>query len=132
VDAFGGFLGSRPANIYLPYSINNIVAFSVQALDIRMLWLKQKLTRSVPMQIQSRMKRKFGSVRNFSPPVGQVDDLPTPSHSDKFGFVWHFSPAAPYPVHHFSSLLCTFPARLFRAAPGPLYTSTERVTCVPC
>jgi hypothetical protein len=70
------------------------------------------------------MTTKIGFERNFSPSVGQVPDLPNPEHSlNPHQFFQHFGLCFAFFVcdtlctfRHFSSLLCTFRARLFRAA----------------
>lgn len=87
-------------------------------------------------------EKKIGFERNLSPPVGHVPDVPDlpkpkprpylPQCFQYFGLCLAFSPAQPYaPFHHFSSLSCTFRAHPFHTAPGPVYTSTERVHMRP-
>src|SRR6266849_4899895 len=88
------------------------------------------------MLIQSYMRKKIGFERKFSLSVGRVPDLPSPEQAPDlhqyfqyFGLCFGIFPyAALCTFRHFSSLLCTFHARLFRRAPRPVYTSTERVT----
>jgi len=87
------------------------------------------------MLIQSYMRKKIGFERKFSLSVGRVPDLPSPEQAPDlhqyfqyFGLCFGIFPyAALCTFRHFSSLLCTFHARLFRRAPRPVYTSTERV-----